>query len=110
MKNLLSILIVLLSFGAVAQSTHVDNNQHQSQFILKLNVEITDQPVILSMGGEYVEVERRFIRGKNIALFIYADEEYTLSLNGGHELTFNLSEWTTTSRYDDFEIVAAVIQ
>ena len=94
-----------ISLGASAQT----DTRHQSQFILKLNTQIDDQPVILSLGDEHAEIERRYINGRMIALYVYKDKEYTLTINGGEKLTFVLNEQTNTFS-NDFEIIAAVIQ
>lgn len=106
MKSLLSLLIIIctLSFKVAAQETR------PSQFIIQLNQEVNNQPVILSQNNRSVIVQRNLIRGTIIALNIFPNKEYTLTINGDTDITFTITENGEQITNRNLNIIAAIIQ
>ena len=113
MKKLLSILVLLISFGAVAQvDDAVASVERPSQYIIELTVEIGNEPVKLVnvKDGTSIIVARRFYRNKTIALDLQLNQEYILIINGIDALPFSVNGNREEDMGDHMRVIAAVIQ
>jgi len=108
MKKLLSLSIIItcmISFESSAQDT-----TRPSKFILHINQQLNDSPIILSKGTESVVVEKHQIRGNVIVLTLYLNQEYTLTINGDQTIPFKLLDKGRRINNKNLNIIAATIQ